>query len=432
MFKTKEIRQFREGVYQIFGRSRDAAFEVIDAIASSPHARSAVEVSESELMLRTFASVYKALERVKINTAALIQLLTQQAMDVGELEVDGYVILALDHTPFPRKSAPTVSDRGYVHGADGTQVGHQYSLLGRIMHAPGAWVGVFDCERIATCKTPVQVGAEQIQRLRQTIKRKCIITADSEYATREIIEKASETTAILVRLRSNRTLFHRPNPRRRGQRGAPAKHGRKVYLSNARTWGKASAKQHVDTDDGGGIAIEVFCGLHLKSNPTVEGSLIVVWSFHADGSRKFKQPICLFWTGPQDMDWATFWRVYLKRFCLESVHQFSKNSLSWTRARLGYTEREEHWTWLVMLAYWQLLMAIPIARDNHRPWEKPMPAGRLPTPARVQRDYFRIFALVGTPVCAPKRRGISFGRPFGYRPAPRMRYATIYKAANTS
>ena len=103
---------------------------------------------------------------------------------------------------------------------------------------------------------------------------------------------------------------------------------------------------------------------------------------------------------------GNFWRVYLKRFCIESVHQFAKNSLVWMRARLGHTDREERWSWLVMLAYWQLLLAAPIAKDRYRPWQKPMPPRRWPTPARVQRDYFRIFIEIGTPAQTPKLRGI--------------------------
>ena len=43
----QELQQFRQKVYQCFERSRDAAFEVIDAIAMSPNARAAVEVIQS-------------------------------------------------------------------------------------------------------------------------------------------------------------------------------------------------------------------------------------------------------------------------------------------------------------------------------------------------------------------------------------------------
>jgi hypothetical protein len=144
---------------------------------------------------------------------------------------------------------------------------------------------------------------------------------------------------------------------------------------------------------------------------------IRVRAFHADGRPKFARPMWLYWTGPPDMDWLTFWRAYLKRFCIESVHQFTKNALVWTAARLGDNEREEPWTRLVMLAHWQLLAAAPCAHDAHRPWHKPMPHGRLPTPARVQRDYGRIAAAVGTPARPSKPRGMSPGRPLGYRPA---------------
>lgn len=435
MYQIQEaLRRFRDEVYQVFGASRDAAFEIIDAIASSPHARSAVEVSDSPLMQRRYASVYKGLERTRIDEDSLRMLLVQQADMSGELQVAGYMIQALDHSPYPRQSAPTVEDRGCVHGADGVVIGHQYSLLGRVMHETGAWVGVEDCERIATDQTPVQVGAEQVARLRRTSASTCkhIITADCEYLTQDMLDQADARTELLIRLKSNRVLFQRPVPRTPGQRGRPSKHGRRIKLSDARTLGKPDAVCTHVADDGEWVEIAVFKGVHFRSHPDLHGCVIRVRAFRADGRRKFARPMWLYWTGPPDMDWLTFWRVYLKRFCIESVHQFTKNSLAWTSARLGYTDREERWTWLVMLAYWQLLLSAPLAADARRPWQKPMPPGRLPTPARVQRDYWRIFLAVGTPALPPKRRGISPGRPPGYRPPPRPRFQVIVKAKNTS
>ena len=124
--------------------------------------------------------MYKALERTKINVAELNHILLMTAEQVGELTVQGYAIYALDHTPYPRKQAPTVTDRGIVHGADGQVIGHQYLLLGRVMHEQGAWVGITQCERIATCKTPTQIGAAQIAYLKQHATLPSIVTADSE------------------------------------------------------------------------------------------------------------------------------------------------------------------------------------------------------------------------------------------------------------
>jgi hypothetical protein len=429
------LGRFRDEVYQVFNGSRDAAFEMIDAIASSPHARSVVEVSDSPLMRRRYASVYKSLERTQIDEVRLRAVLRQHAEAQGELEVAGYRIQALDHTPYPRPSAPTVSDRGFVHGAEGIVIGHQYSLLGRVMHTTGAWVGIEDCARIPTDKTPVQVGAEQVARLREmssasasaSTNIKHIITADSEYLTREMLDQADPRTELLIRLKNNRVLYHRPTPRQPGQRGRPAKHGRRVKLSDARTLGQPDHRFTFTDDDGNRVEITVFTGLHVRSHPEAHGCVIRVCAFRPDGKRKFARPMWLFWTGPHDMDWLTFWRVYLKRYCLESVHQFAKNSLAWTSARLGYTDREERWTWLVMLAYWHLLLSAPLAHDARRPWQKPMPPGRRLTPARVQRDYWRIFLSLGTPALPPKPRGIPPGRPSGYRPTPRPRFKVIYK-----
>jgi hypothetical protein len=180
-------------------------------------------------------------------------------------------------------------------------------------------------------------------------------------------------------------------PRRSRQRGPTPKRGRKVTLADTRTWGLPEVNFEW-ASDGDIVEVKIWRDRYMHSNPTVRGCLIQIRIYSADAKTpKFVRPMWLFWTGPDDMDWITFWRVYLKCYCIESVHQFAKNSLAWTRPRLGHTDREERWTQLVMLAYWQLLLAVPIAHDARMPWQKPMPPGRLPTPARVQRDYFRIF-----------------------------------------
>ena len=81
------------------------------------------------------------------------------------------------------------------------------------------------------------------------------------------------------------------------------------------------------------------------------------------------------------------------------------------------------------LAYWQLVLALPLARDARRAWEKPTKTGRPPTPGRVQRDYGSLFWRFGSPVRSPQPRGIPLGRALGYRPEPRPRYEVVYKGA---
>jgi hypothetical protein len=418
---------FREEVYQILNPARDAAFEIIDAIATSPYARSAVEVSLSRQMERSFSSVYKGLERSEIDMGQLRPMLVSSAEQQGDLVMFGYAIYALDHSPYPRHNAPTVSDRGFVHGANGEEIGRQYSLLGRVMYETGSWVGVVDCERISTSTTPTAVGAQQILRLNQTASVPVIVTADSEYLTEKILDQATDKLRLLIRFKGNRNLFDKPEERVEGKRGAPTKHGAKMKLNRAETLREADIRLEVMEQDGAKAVISVWKELHVETRAEISLCAIRVEMFKADGSRRFQRPFWLAWTGELDLDWATFWRVYLKRFCIEAVHQFTKNSLVWTKARLGSTVREEKWTVLVMLAYWQLLLAAPLARDCRRPWEKPTAEGKLPTPGRVQRDFSRILCQIGSPARSPKVRGIPSGRPVGFRPKPRPRYDVIVK-----
>lgn len=425
--KIESLCQFRQEVYQMLAPSRDAAFEIIDAIAASRDARSAVEVSLSPTIERKFSSVYKGIERTRIDEENLRPLLVKQAEMSGELLFNGWAIYALDHTPYPRPTAPTVSDRGYVHGADGREVGHRYSLLGRVMHESGSWVGIVDVERIATHQSPSRVGAAQIERLKTTATIACIIGADSEYPTTWILDQADERTHLLIRLRGNNKLYGEPAPRPVGKPGAPSKHGKKSKLNRPETLGQPAHQLRIEEADGGWVVISVWERMHFKSRPNRPLSVVRVECFKADGKPRFEKPLWLVWTGPIQIDWATLWKVYLKRFRMECVHQFSKNSLAWTRGRFGYTGREERWTWLVILAYWQLLLAAPLVREVCRPWEKPTPKGRLPTPARVQRVYLRFFDEIGSPTRSPKVRGIPPGRAPGYRPPPRMRFRVVYK-----
>ena len=379
-------------------------------------------------MERGFARFYKGVDPTRLELNNLRPLLVQQAERTGDVLFDGWAIYALDHTPFPRPHAPTVSDRGHVHGADGVVIGHQYSLLGRVMHRTGSWVGVVDGERIATRETPTEVGAEQIMRLKVQTTLPLIITADSEYVTDAILDTADARTRLLVRFKGNRKLYGTPPPTVPSRRGRRPTHGAKLKLNQAETFRAADYSFRVEETDGSSTVIAVWKAVHVTSRPALPLCAVRVEIFCANGERRYKRPLWLAWTGPAEIDWVRWWRVYLKRFCLECVHQFTKNSLSWTRARFGYTGREERWTWLVLLAYWQLLLAAPVARDLCRGWEKPTPAGKLPSPGRVQRDGWRIFREVESPARPPKARGIGLGRPRGYRPSPRPRFRVVHKS----
>src|SRR5712692_535418 len=92
---------FRLGVYASFTFRADALFELVDALLLSPLIRSAVEVSQSPVFRRRFASIYDALANGQIDPAALRRTLIA-AEPADAFTVAGYAVYALDTTISPR------------------------------------------------------------------------------------------------------------------------------------------------------------------------------------------------------------------------------------------------------------------------------------------------------------------------------------------
>ncbi|MBE7554268.1 MAG: transposase [Anaerolineales bacterium] len=106
------LQQFRAGLYHSFRQRADAVFELIDALASDPQARSPVELSLSPVFRRQYASVYDGLDGWPVDQSQLKALLLAVAsVPAG----DGFRLIGLDHTPKPRPYAETVSDRSFVY-----------------------------------------------------------------------------------------------------------------------------------------------------------------------------------------------------------------------------------------------------------------------------------------------------------------------------
>ena len=65
------LEEFRQQVYRCFERSRDALFNLGDALVSEPQAHSLPELSLSIFFERRWASVYEALQDGRINVDRL-------------------------------------------------------------------------------------------------------------------------------------------------------------------------------------------------------------------------------------------------------------------------------------------------------------------------------------------------------------------------
>jgi hypothetical protein len=92
--------------------------------------------------------------------------------------------------------------------------------------------------------------------------------------------------------------------------------------------------------------------------------------------------------------------------------------------RFQTLEAGDRWTWLTALATWMIFQAQAIMQDTPLPRQKPQ---QKLTPQRVQQSIGPIFALIGTPACPPKLRGIPPVWPKDRHRTTKTRYPVVKK-----
>ena len=75
---------------------------------------------------------------------------------------------------------------------------------------------------------------------------------------------------------------------------------------------------------------------------------------------------------------------------------------------------------------WELWLARAVVADKPRPWQK---AQTTLTPGRVRQGMAGILVQIGTPTCAPKRRGKAPGWTKGRARAVVPRYPIVKKSS---
>ncbi len=145
------------------------------------------ELSLSPIFRRKWPSLYEAIEDCRPNRQKLTKLYLQ------ELPKNQRVILAGDHTPWPRTEAPTLKDRTYEHGAkviSGKPItlGHGYSTLAWIPENQGSWALPLRHDRITSFETPISKAAFQLKQVCQNLEVRPISVWDSEYGCAKFVQ----------------------------------------------------------------------------------------------------------------------------------------------------------------------------------------------------------------------------------------------------
>jgi len=306
--------------------------------------------------------------------------------------------------------------------------GHKYSWLVRLVQRGTSWVAPEDIERIGTATTDTKVAAQQVQELAVRNPRPKVITADSRYRDKHFLGAFADlkNTYGLVRLQNNQKLSQAPVPKPKGSRGAPRKHGADFQLNTLEREPDALEEFYLGKQN---VRMRVWHKLHFKRLTKLVGSVVCVEFLKEDGTPRYKRPLWLFWTGPEDIAPQDLCRMYLWRFAIEHLFRFLKQHMGLNSNRSSNLESLQRWMWIVMLAYWQLLLMRDTVKPNRPAWHPHRKVGQDKplTPAQVQRSAQAFLLHSGTPAANTRSAGKGRGRQKGYRPAPRMRFEVVFK-----
>ena len=419
---TTTLSEYRHGLYTTFTHSRDALFEVSDALLSYPAARSFVELSEAGCMCRQWPSLYQAMADGRIDRASLIRL---WARHLPSSTPGDSLVIGLDTVSAHRPLSHTYPDRTWVHAPNlpptsrPVRPGWEYSTLASLPESPSSQVYWLDVDRVPSTATAIQVGASQLERLLPLLCGRPCLLCDSRYASAAWVVATKHLPCDqLLRAPANRVLY-RPAPPPTGRRGGPRKDGDKFQGKSAQTHGQPNREWCGTDAKGKAIVVSCWHRLHLRVCRDVEITVVRVSRQGAQGTKRDPKDSWFWWLGEKLPALDMIPALYSRRYSLEHAYRYDKQDMLWDKPHLRTPQRMGVWTLLVAAVHNELLLAAPLLDAQYRPWE---PKGRAPTPRQLRRGIPRLLIELGTPVRAVLPRGKSPGRAKGalVRHAPRQ------------
>lgn len=443
--QLRALQQFRRQLYACFGAWRDTLFELVDALLASAQRPPSLPWLTLEAPLnRGHGSVYKALKRGRIDTAALARTLT--GLVIGSADPAEPLVFALDCSQWPRPDAVTSPGRTLNYDAVKDRrdqrapvtPGWWFQWLAATNSEHSSWAQPVDLAWIGPDDNHHKVAVTQIKALLDRLPASSagvpVVCLDGDYSAAWIGRQLTGLPVrLLVRVRADSVMRTDPPPRPPGARGRPPAHGPTMKLSAPESWPQPDERKVVPPRPDRGrdheLTVTAWHGLHPrhskkldepghtphpgKAREIVRGSVIRI-----DSADPGEKPIWLFWTGPEgSFDLDLLWRAYLRRFQIEHLFRFCKQHLGWTLPRLRTPQQAQWWSWLIAAAYACLHAARDLVADHRLPWER---ADQM-TPLRVKRGFRVLQAELGTPAKSRKPSRPGPGRPPGRTstPAPR-------------
>lgn len=419
----KQLRLFRQQVYDLLNFAKDATFELTDAVLTTRNAYSLAEFSLSPFFRRKWPSIYEALQDCRPSRNKLMRLYIKQ------MPAQERPILAVDHTVWTRLHSPTLQDRTYEHQPSAIaskkpiSVGQGYSTIAWIPEPKGSWALPLRHERITSWENPIQKAAWQIKQVCKYLPQRPIVLLDSEYGNASLVNQTADVEAdLLMRIRSNRCLYSAPCAY--PGKGRPRKHGRKFKLNDPSTWWEADEALEVNDSNLGYLRVRRWQNLHFSGSASQAMQLILVERIEPVAPGAQSKPLWLVWVGQSQPCLELIWRQYLRRFAVDHWYRLLKQRLHWTLPQLSTPQQCERWSDLMPMLTWELWLARDLVAQHHLPWQKPLSVF---TPGRVAQSISLLLPEIGTPALSPKPRGKSPGWELGNKRTTKTRYPVVKK-----
>ena len=220
--------------------------------------------------------------------------------------------------------------------------GHKYSWLVGLLNFGTSWAAPVDIERIDTASTDTQVAAFQVKELDIRDQEKKVIVADSCYDNHQFlgIFRWFQNTFALVRVASHRVLYENSVQKPSGSQGRPRKQGKSFHLNKTHRAADRSETYELGKQT---VRVSLWKNLHFKKLADLIGSLVQVEFLKEAGAPRYKRPMWLFWTGPNDIVLPDLCRMYLWRFAIEHMFRFLKQHLGLNSNRSPNLVSAQQW-----------------------------------------------------------------------------------------
>jgi hypothetical protein len=460
MDELNQLTRFRESLYSLFPKRKDAIMNLLDALTSHGHeCRSVTQLSQSPFFERQYSSITDAIADGLVDAPwDAIRKLSYDVATAGKLQptINRFIV---DCTGNRRAFASRLADRTITHypnPAPGNKpicVGHQYSLVSLLPNDKMAndkhWLVPLSAQRIKSTEKGNEVGMKQIV---QHIKafgledELSISVGDSLYGTLACRTEVSQQPNLvhLFRLNSTRNIFRQPTEAS-SPKGRKKEFGAKMPLNKPDSYlphdrdieiGQVSKKGKAQT-----VIIKSWDNMLLRGSRKYHSSdhpfnALQVTLYDENGRAVFKRPMWIAVLGERrhEISLSDAYENYRSRYDTEHLFRFQKNKLLMNAYQTADVEHEERWWQLCLLAYLQLYLAKGIAPILPQPWERYLPEyknvaeRRIGTPSQTQRGFAKVLAEVGTPAAPCVARGKPCGRVLGEEQPKRPKNPVIFKS----